>query len=337
MNELGPFARPPAAPSFYPITIGRGVSLAFSLFRFGWRTFIAINLVAVVPAAIISMAGDYLTGGGLYAWQDQLIADATSGTQDSAAVLTAVPWPALGALVLATFLAVPFSALGGGALIDAIASAIAGDRLSARGSLAAAMGRLGSLLGLYLLVAVPGLAGSLLAITLPLLPVLPGALNISGGPLALLGLIGFVALVFALVFVLIRIYFATQALMIERLPVVDAFRRSWSLLDGAMLRVVGWALVFGIILGLIGFLLTIAASFVAVVVAPPEVVSPGSLGNLESTTLVVQTLITTLVTATLEPIAIIGLTLLYFEIRWRRGEGVPSPGQSPASGPPPTA
>ena len=60
-------------PGFYPISIGRGVSLAFNLFRFGWRTFVAINLVAIVPVAIVGAISAFLTYDAMAEWQQSLL------------------------------------------------------------------------------------------------------------------------------------------------------------------------------------------------------------------------------------------------------------------------
>ena len=226
--------------------------------------------------------------------------------------------------VVASFLAGPFTALGGAALINATQTALGGGRLSARQSLSAALARLKSLLGLYLLLWITGIAVSVVGVTLPLLGVLPSALGITGGPIALLGLIVFVGLIFAFIFVSIRLALVVQALMVEHLSVVDAVRRSWNLLGGSMLRLVGWAIVFGLILGLFDLVVGIVAFFVGIVISPTGLTR---LGNISPAAVIVQSLITTIAGAVFQPLATIGITLLYFDIRRRRGDSVPEPGR----------
>ena len=308
--------------------------MAFHLYRFGWRTFVAINLVAYIPVTIVTLVGSYATFGSIADWQSRVIGDGLA-FPDAAQAMAAFPWSDFGILMLAGFLVGPITTLGGAALIDAISSAISGGRLSARKSWHAALGRLRSLVGLYLLLAIPTVAGGLLGVAVPLLRVMPGAFGITGGPVALLGLIVFVVVLFAVIYVLIRVSLAQQALMIENLSTADALRRSWSLIDSSMLRLVGWALLFGLIVGLIGILIGVTAAFVAGIVALmvehptlSSLANPAGLGTFSLTFALVDTLISTIMGSLISPIATIGLTFLYFDLRRRRGDEVPVPGQA---------
>ena len=314
--------------AFYPISLGRGLSLAFHLFRFGWRTFVAINVVAFLPVAVISGVVAYATQDAIVDWQRLVLANATTAA-GSTDLISAAPWSAYVLIILSGFVVVPFSALGAGALIHAIAAAIAGQRLSARASFSTAIGRFWSLLALSLVLAVPGTALGLLGFVLPMLRLAPTAFNISGGPLALLGLVLFVAVLFGAVFAVICIAFATQSLVIEHLSVADALRRSWRLLAGSMLRFVGWAFVFGLIIGLIGIAIGIPVGIAALIISPPRLTDLSSLGSFSATAVLFETLLTTILGAIIEPIVVIGLTLLYFDVRWRHGEDVPVPGRRP--------
>ncbi len=324
MHDGGP---PAQVPGFYPISIGRGVSLSFNLLRFGWRTFVAINLVAIVPVAIVTSIAALLTYDAMSEWQQSLLATPFGPRADATAALAGFPWSALGVTIVASFLVGPFATIGGAALINATQTAIGGGRLSARHSLAAALARLKSLLGIYFLLWITSIAVSLVGVTLPLLSVLPSALGITGGPIALLGLIVFVSVMFAFGFMAIRLALVVEALMVEHLSVVDAVRRSWRLLGGSMLRLVGWALVFALILGLIDLVIGIVAFIIGIIISPTALTS---LGSVSATAVMVQSLVTTIAGAVFQPLATIGMTLLYFDIRRRRGDSVPEPGQPPS-------
>ncbi len=260
------------APSFYPITVGRGVSLAFHLFRFGWRTFVAINLVAYLPVALVTAGVSYVTYGPMSDWQQEFASSSIGTYSDASQALATFPWSGLVMTVVASLLVGVFALVGQAALVDAMTAALNGRPLNARRSLGAAAARLPSLIAIYLVLAIVGILLAGLSLAVPLLVVLP-SLGITGGPMVFLGLVVFVAVIAATVFVTIRFSFALQALIVERLPAVQALRRSLYLLGGSMLRLIGWSLVFGLIVGLIGVVVSLAGLVVSLIVAPPKLTS----------------------------------------------------------------
>lgn len=292
------------------------------MFRFGWRTFVAINVAAFLPIALVTAATSIATYGPMSDWQ-QLMDTALSGPTRPADAWAAFPLSSIALIVVASFLVGPFATLGQAALIDAIAAAVTGGSLSARRSFSAALARLPGILAIYLVLSVVGIAGAILGLGLPLLSLLPTTFGITGGPVVFIGLVVFVAVVAAIIFVAIRFAFAVMALMVERLPAGPALRRSWYLLSGSMLRFVGWALVFGLIVGVITVLVSIIALFISVIVSPPRL---DAVGTIPYGSIVVETIATTLIGALVAPLSTIGMTLLYFEIRWRHREVVPAPG-----------
>ena len=343
----GPFAppdwTPPPAPppgsgplrGFYPITIGRGISLAWHLFRFGWRTFVSISVISYIPIVIATAWAEYVTFDAIYNWQQTLVGNPFGTAPDPHAVLAAFPASAFGAVLLVALICGPFSTIGAAALIDAIASGVRGERLNARRSFGAALARLKSLLVLYVILTVGAIAVSAVSFVFPALGVLPTALGISGGPVALLALVILVALTFGFIFVMIRIAFALQALMIEGLSAVDALRRSWFLIASSMLRLIGWMILFALIVALLGFVFEFAGVIVALIISPPQLGAISSFtsslsASFSVTFAVIGSVFTVLGAAVFQPLMVIGSTLLYFEIRWRRGESVPAPGQPQA-------
>jgi hypothetical protein len=331
-NRYGPqWSSPPQwsapSPSFYPISVGRGLSLAFHMYRFGWRTFLAITLVVLVPIAVLESAVQYFTNGPLSDWQTEFMSHPISTPADASQALAAYPWQLLAATVVLSLLTGVISLVGSAALIDAAAGAVAGRRLRAIDSLRAALGRGRSLLALALILFAVGFVGGILGFTLPLIGVIPTALGLSGGPLVFGGLIVFVALLFAFVYVLVRVYLAAQALMIERLSAVAALRRSWTLLGGSMLRLVGWLLLFGLILWLVALVIVVGALIVGLIIWAPTLSSGNDSSAFALLLVAIYALFSILLAAIFTPLVTIGMTLLYFDMRWRHGEAVPAPGQ----------
>jgi hypothetical protein len=340
----GPFAHhayspPPAVyslpgapqPGFYPLTLGRAVRLSFSLFRFGWRTFFAIGLFMAIPVAIIEGVVEYVTFDSITAWQRAITGSPFGPRPDPQTVVAALPASTLAVIILSSLLIAPFVTLGGAALVHAIATAIGGQQLSARKSFNVAIGRIPSLIGLFLVLAVGSLGASAVGYLTPLLSSVMAALGVAGGPVALLGLIVFVALTFLLIFVVIRLAFALETLILEQLPLMAALRRSWSLLSGSMLRLIGWMFVFSIIVGLIGIAFEIPAMIVALIISPPRLTDLGSLSSPFGANFAVTIgVVGGLVGVLLQTLVMTGTVLLYFDIRFRHGEQVPAPGQPAA-------
>jgi len=293
------------------------------MFRFGWRTFVAINLLAYLPIALVSALSAYATYGPMYDWQQTLLTNGVGSDQSQ--LLATFPWWAFAVAIVTGFLVGPFSTIGQAALVDAVATALGGGRMSARGSLTTAVGRLPSLIAIYLVLSAISIAAAALGLALPLLGFLP-SLGITGGPLVFVGLVVFVAVLAAVIFATIRFTFALMALIVERRSAGQALRRSWHLLAGSMLRLIGWSIVFGLILALIGVVVSFIGLFIGLIVSPPQ---QGSLATLQSGSVIAETFATTLIEGLFAPFLTIGLTLLYFEIRWRHGEAVPAAGQPP--------
>ena len=159
----------------------------------------------------------------------------------------------------------------------------------------------------------------------------PGTLG-NGGPLAFVGVIVGVAIVFLSVFLVLRLFLAVQALMIEGAPPATALRRSYSLVAGSMWRLIGYVLAFGLIVGLLGLVFIVLGSIIGLIISPPSF--GGLTLTLNPTFVFVQSIITALCAQIFAPIVDIGMVLLYFDLRWRHGERVPVPGGGEAAGMP---
>jgi len=114
--------------------------------------------------------------------------------------------------------------------------------------------------------------------------------------------------------------------MIENVPGVTALRRSWALATGSSWRILGYLFLFGFLAGLpaavLGYVATALLGSGITQTASGLIVSDPVQGF-------VSTFAIGVIAALFSPFPTIGLTLLYFDVRWRRGEPVPQPG-SPA-------
>ena len=335
-NSPPPFPAPPPtanAPQvpFYPITLGRGLSLTWHMFRFGWRTFVAITVIAAIPIALIDGFFQYLTSDAISAWQQAVIGNPSGTPPNPSLALGDFPAAAFGLLILGAFIAGPIATFAGAALVDAIDRAMRGERLRARGSFGTALRRWKGLLALFLILTLGSLASALIAFAPTLLAALPQALGLDAGAGAFLFLIILVAVSFAGIFAFIRIAFSLQTLMVERASAIEALQRSWFLLGGSMLRLVGWMIVLSLVVGLAGLLFEIPAFLIGFVLFPPDLtaIEAGTATTSTGFTVVV-TVVAAIGAAVLQPLVMIGATLLYFDVRFRHGENVPTPGHPPS-------
>src|SRR6476469_6455119 len=74
------------APGFYPLAIGRAVSLSFSLFKFGWKTLVPISVLTTLPAAIASATVGVLTYQQVTDWEQAVFFQAGSSDQPNLVV-----------------------------------------------------------------------------------------------------------------------------------------------------------------------------------------------------------------------------------------------------------
>jgi len=326
-----PFSAPGPAAAFYPLTIGRVVSLAFSMFRFGWKTYVAINLVVAIPVALATSLLTLATYQQMDAWQNLLLSSSNSTTIDPAPLIQTFPWGvALTSLVLSLVLGM-LTIIANAALIHAVAATFAGGRASVREAYRFALGLLRDLFTLYVVLAVAGLGLTLLVLFVPLLAVAGASLLGGGGLLSFLALMLIVGVVFVTFFLLIRFVFAVQVMVVEGLPALPSLRRTYTLVAGSLLRVIGYAFVFGLILGLIGLVISFISLIAGLLISPADLTSLTPTFSPAST--FAQALITNLLAEVFAPILTIGFVLLYFDTRYRHGETVPTPGGGQATAP----
>jgi hypothetical protein len=310
------FAQGPAQPatSPYPLDLGRVAALSRSLFRHAWVTLVAISALCVAPAYVVAAIAAALFGPTFDRWYSELQAAATAG-------LPPPPTPpdfglAMTVLIAAGLVVLLASAVAGAALIRAIDVTYRGGRAGARESALDGLRRAGSLLAgqivFLLILALIVITG--LSMAAPLL--------IGGGLATFMGLVVAVATVAAVLFVAVRMSLFVPALVIEPTGGVEALARSWRLTAGSGWRVFGYICLIGLLLGLFSLVM---------------VELPALMLRLSGTVPVHQvagTALDGIAAVIAAPVAQIALTLLYYDLRWRRGEPTPIPGTRDQAAPP---
>jgi hypothetical protein len=115
--------------------------------------------------------------------------------------------------------------------------------------------------------------------------------------------IGLILLVIPGIYLAVRLAFVSQAVVLERSGVSQAFRRSWSLVEGSWWRVFGIAIVTFVIVAIVGSIIQ-------------QII--GALLGSGTSGVVLRTLISGAVQLVLRPYAFTVLILLYFDLRLRK-------------------
>lgn len=320
---------PPApGPSpFYPLNVDRVVQLTVSLFRFHWRVFLGITLLVMIPASVVSGLLQVFTVDAIAGSTQDMLLAAVRGETTMSEMLALFPWPAVLLTWLVSLVISLVSYLVTAATIHATAVAVGGGRPGVRESLREALRRFGPIAVVFLVPFLATLAilviGGGVAALLFLANVSNG--TVQPGLFVFAALVVVVALFAVLVFIAVRWSLALAALIIEKAGGFTALRRSWGLATGSSWRILGYLLLFALLAGLpaavLGYLVTAVLGSGVTQTATGLVVSPVDA--------FVSTFAIGVVAALLMPLPTIGLTLLYFDLRWRRGEPVPQPGAPP--------
>jgi hypothetical protein len=300
-----------------PLNLDRAIQLTFSLYRFGFARFFLIGLIFYLPIAVIgNLVQVQLSDELIRASRAQL--DFVAGRDVELADL----FP-MSSMLVSLALSLTFGVVGylyNGGLIELTRRILAAESAGAVESIGTTLRRLPTLLGAGLLVmlATMGLAiaGMTVGMTLILANVANGALR--PGPLVFGGLLVCVATVALLIFVSVRLALVVQAVMLERRPILSSMGRSWRLVAGSGLRVLGYTVVFGLLVGVVGLIGTAAIELT--IGSGIDIVDESI--TFDPVIYVVSGLLSALITIALAPIPLIALTLLFLDIRYRR-EGVP--------------
>lgn len=299
-------AGPGQSSSPYPLDLGRTVALAWSLFRHAWLRMLGASAILLVPAYAVSVPLNAAFSPSVNRW----LADAQAATQAGRAT---PPIPAgfdVAVIVLlsAGIVGILAALAAVGAIIAITDATFRGRPVSIGEALKLGLGRLPALavaqLLLMLLVVLVLISGTALGV--PLL--------IASGLPAFIGLVILMAMVVGVVYLTVRTVLIQQAVMLERVGGAESIARSWRLTTQSGWRVLGYVLFIGLIEGLLGLLL---------------IVAPALLLRLQDTVafdVALGTVIAGLAAIVLTPMSPVFLTMLYYDLRWRRGEPTPLPG-----------
>lgn len=310
----GPFAFPPppdqaqlgAPRGFYPLDFDGIVRNAWSLFRFAWPTFLGAalipNLIVYAILVPIQVAVWPDVASFIVAYQEAIASGEIPAFPPNAA-------STFGLLLLVSVIAAVFSGLLVGAAVMTIGDSVfRGRPVTVRSALAGGLRRLPALIGAGLLYLLGIFGVSLLGFTFA------GIFIVGGGFAAFLGLVVFVAAMAAVVFVSLRWSLMLQTIVLENVDPVDGLSRSWRLVAGSGWRVVGYFLFVALVSGVIGA----AVGYIPESVLRLSPVSPAGIA--------VGTIFQGLLTVVVAPIALVSL-FLYYDLRFKRGEPAPQPGQ----------
>jgi hypothetical protein len=239
---------------------------------------------------------------------------AAAASPASTADLTGLVGTALAGSALGAFISFIATTILTGLLIVVLGEAVLGRRTPLGAAWAATRGRVPGLLGLSLLTTLALVAVLVVGILPTVLTALDGG---SGGSVALAVLSMFVAIKVA-IFLGVSWSMITPAYVLEGIPAMSAFRRSYRLVRPQWWRVFGILLLGTIITAIVGIMLNVPFGVVTALLdgtfdqVTGAVPTPGLAGTVVS---VLGTIVASTITA---PFAA-GITgLLYFDQRMRR-------------------
>lgn len=314
VSPVPPVPATPEPPALTPMDLGQMVDAVIALYR--RRPWLLLGLCAVlqIPAAVLAglillplparlaaMVGfDPFDPTARF---DPSISLPTPSTDDMLGLMDPIWLSALVTIVAGTLTSI--------AVAQAIMHLRLGQPASVAGAYRAVFRRLlPSLvtLGLYTLAVVGLLLLGFVAVFVPL-SLAPTAT--AGGPLAFGALLALAAVLVLTVFVTVRWTFWPQVIVLEDRGPLGSLGRSWRLVAGSTWRVIGYALLFGLAAGVLQGLL-----------AQVGLIVVDSLAALLSDTarLVLRFAVNTLTTLLLAPIVPVAMTLLYADLRVRRGD-----------------
>ena len=318
---------PPAPPpetrptGIYPLDLNRILEMTFSIVRFRWRVMLAVSFAVMLPVALIFGASAIMTADQNTQWFE-LVLQLTRG--EPVDVVASFPWLSIAiGLVVGAIVAVgTWVAMAG--VTHVAAETYAGRAIDAGAAVRRGLSRLPTLTGVYLLTLLVFAAiiagGAFLASLLFAFSSAGGELT--PGPMVFVGILVFVAALAALIFVNVRWSLVVPSTVVENAGVRDTLRTSWRLVAGSTWRVIGFLVVIGLLVGMIEFVLSVLIS-VAVGAAS---LSATQLTQIDPVRLAIANFLAMLIAAALLPFSAVATLLMYFDLKWRSGGTVPSPG-----------
>jgi hypothetical protein len=307
---------PPPKPGLIPLqplTLGTILSGSFQVMRRNPRPTFGVSLVI---NGIIGLITILTVGAATYFSLDRVVNATESAVDDIAAGGVAVT---LLSSLLGLGLALVGTAILQGIISLEVARGTVGEKLRFRALWALARGRVGVLIGwsvligavVFVVTAVVVVAIVVLAVTLGTLGIV---LAIVVGLLAIAGAIALGAWLGT------RLSLVPSVLLLERLTLMPALRRSWSLTTGYFWRTFGIQILVAAIVGIAAQVVTFPVSIILSLSS--GVTNPnGDLSALAGTTLlsmVVTTVIGSLVASVTAIITSASTALIYIDLRMRK-------------------
>ena len=248
------------------------------------------------------------------------IARATTAVGSDAEALAA---GAFAAILLSALVPVALSLVGSALLQGIIALEVArgtlGEKHKLGGLWRAARGRIGALIGWAMLVAAAVLvAVAVVALIVALLVAVGGAVGAGFGVLiAILAALGGAVLAFWLS---TRLSLVPSVLMLERLPLRDALRRSWSITTGYFWKTLGIILLVSVILNAVSSIVSTPLS--AIASYGGFLLNPNGSEDVDITFTLVTTLVLVVITTLFGAVAAVVQAavpaLIYIDLRMRK-------------------
>jgi len=310
-------------PTLRPMGIADILDAMFRIYRNNFLTFIGIAALAQIPLMLVQLMLDLTLGRAFSADFFSLLTELTT---TSASTWEDLPLSSIVSYVGVTLLLVllqlvVIQQLMNGALTNAIARSYFGESTTIFGAYQLGSWRIGSLITAGLLV---GLSGFVIFVVFfglyfGTLFALSGSVGDRSGALgalaSLLCVFGLFILVGLLVlYVVVRLLFITQAIVVEGKNAVEGIRRSWGLVQGSFWRTLGGYLLLSLLLQIVLTIPVGSATF-AIQLTLGDPFDP-----LANYTL--QQILTSLVTYGAQilvlPLQLTAFTLMYYDLRVRK-------------------
>ncbi len=276
-----------SATRLRPMSFTDIVDTAVSLYRQNFVLFAGVAAVLAVPEAIINTLITATSGG----------ANPITTTNGSSSIHFNSAYPAAtsGTAVIGYIFGIVIT----GALARVISARYLGARITV-GEAYTSVG-LGRFILLFLASILEGIVAVVPVIVAILLFVLTIVLHAAVGVAVLAGIVLFPAALISLIYILLHLEFVSQAIVIERLGVIQGFKRSWQLVSGSFWRVFGIVLLITIIIGMVQLIVGgVITGLLAVINRPAAVLISG------------------LINVLFLPAQYGAFTLLYYDLRVRK-------------------
>jgi len=307
---------PPPKPGLIPLRplgLGTILSASFMVLRRNPRPIFGLALLIM---GIVTVASLILVGIVTFSGIDRSL----SASAEDAATIEA---GAIVGVALTALFAVALSVVGASILQGIVSLEVArgavGERLRLRGLWNAAKGRLWALIGWSALVAIATLMlFAIVALVAALLFALGDTAGIVSGVLAVI----FGILVSVALMVWLGTFFALvpSALMIERLPLLRAIGRSWSLVSGSFWRTFGILALITVIVQVVSSVVTAPVSFIGGIGS--TLLDPTGNAQVSSGLFIALYIVTVIITVGISAVMIViqsaAPALLYVDQRMRK-------------------